>query len=141
VNDQFIAGVGPQVAEGTFAMEPVPDDSSTAYARLSARLKRDHLDIYTCHGYDEANLAILSMAAAGQASGDAIHDYIRRIGDPAGVGVDNALDGMKALKAGKTINYLGASGPCKFSPIGDVVGGKFRFTVVKNGALIPDRII
>jgi branched-chain amino acid transport system substrate-binding protein len=141
INEQFVAGVGNKVAEGMFAMEPVGDANSTAYARLAGKLKRDHLDIYACQGYDEVNLAVLSMAAARQASGTAVKDYVRRIGDPNGVKVDNALDGMKALAAGKAINYLGASGPCKFTPIGDVVAGTFRFTVVKDGKLVPYRTL
>ena len=82
VNDQFIAGVGKEVAEGTYAMEPIPDANSTAYARLASKLKRDSLDIYTCHGYDEANLAVLAIAAAKQATGTAIRDHMRVVGDP-----------------------------------------------------------
>ncbi len=141
VNEQFVAGVGKAVAEGIFAVEPVPDAGSTAYARLAARLGRAHLDTYACQGYDEANLAVLAIAAARQASGTAIRDYVRRIGDPDGVKVDNAVDGMKALADGKTINYLGASGPCKFTPLGDVVSSNFRVTVVKDGAFVLSRAL
>jgi branched-chain amino acid transport system substrate-binding protein len=120
-------------------MESVADTGSTAYDRLKGKLKRDYLDIYTCHGYDEANLAILAIAAAKQATGTAIRDHIRVIGNPDGVRVDNALDGMKALAEGKSINYLGASGPCKFTAIGDAVAGNFRFSVVKDGKFVSYR--
>ena len=137
INDQFLAGAGKDVSEGVFAMDPVADAGSTAYKRLQGKLKKDYLDIYTCHGYDEANLAVLSMAAAKEASGTAIHDFVRKIGDPNGVKVDNALDGMKALAEGKTINYLGASGPCKFLPNGDAASATFRFATVKDGKLVP----
>ena len=139
VNEQFVAGVGKAVAEGMFAVEPVPDANSPAYARLQAKLGHDHLSTYACQGYDEANLAVLAIAAARQASGTAIRDYVRRIGDPAGVKVDNAVDGMKALAEGKAINYLGASGPCKFTPIGDVVSSNFQFTVIRDGKFVVYR--
>ncbi len=141
VNDQFIAGAGKDVAENTFAMESMPDAKSTAYVRLQGKLKRDYLDIYTCHGYDEVNLAVLAIAAAKLATGTAIRDHMRVIGDPGGVKVDNAVDGMKALSEGKTINYLGASGPCKFTAIGDAVAGNFRFSTVKNGKFVEFRTL
>ena len=139
LNDQFIAGAGKESSEGIYAMEPVGDAKSTAYARLQSKLKKDYLDIYTCHGYDEANLAILAIAAAKQASGTAIRDNVRKVGDPAGTVVDNAVDGIKALAAGKSINYLGAGGPCKFQPNGDVQSATFRFAVVKDGKLVAYR--
>ena len=41
---------------------------------------------------------------------------------------------MAALKAGKTIKYSGASGPCVFTPIGDIIDCKFRFNQVTDGA-------
>lgn len=141
VNDQFVAGAGKDVAEGVYAMESIPDAGSTAYARLQSKLKRDYLDIYTCHGYDEANLAILAIAAAKEATGTAIRDHMRAIGNPDGVKVDNAIDGLKALADGKAINYQGASGPCKFTPIGDIIAGKFRFSVIKDGKFVDYRTI
>jgi branched-chain amino acid transport system substrate-binding protein len=139
VNDPFVAAVGKDVAEGIYAVEPVGDSKAGAYARLAHALKQDNLPIYTCHGYDEANLSVLSIAAAKQASGTAIRDFLRRIGDPAGETVDNAPDGLKALAAGKSINYLGASGPCKFLPNGDVATATFRYTVVHDGKIVTYR--
>ena len=80
------------------------------------------------------------MAAANTASGTAIRDTVRRIGDPAGVKVDNAPDGLKALAAGKPINYLGASSSCKFAPNGDVLETHFRINVVHGGRIETLRI-
>ncbi len=130
---QFVDGAGKQVAEGTFSIEPIPDAASTAYARLAKGLGKPTPDIYACHGYDEVNLAALAMAAGGEASGTAIKDNLRRIGNVDGVKVDNAPDGLKALKEGKAINYLGASGVCKFAPNGDVASAQFKVNVVKDG--------
>jgi branched-chain amino acid transport system substrate-binding protein len=141
VNEQFVAGAGKEVAENIFAMESVPDAKSTAYAHLQSKLKRDSVDIYTCHGYDEVNLAVLAIAAAKMATGTAIRDHMRVVGDPNGVQVDNAVDGIKALSEGKTVNYLGASGPCKFTSIGDVITGHFRFSTVKNGKFVDYRTL
>jgi branched-chain amino acid transport system substrate-binding protein len=140
VTPQFIEGVGAQVAEGIYTIEPVPDAASGAYARLQKMLGREALDIYAAQGYDEASLAILSIAQAKEASGTAIRDNIRKIGDADGLKVDNAVDGLKALADGKRINYLGASGPCKFAPNGDVITTKFRINIVRKGKIETLRV-
>jgi branched-chain amino acid transport system substrate-binding protein len=38
-----------------------------------------------------------------------------------------------ALAAGKEINYEGASGPCDFTDIGDIIDCKFRYQQVVGG--------
>lgn len=131
----FVEAVGKDVANGMFGIEPMPAVGSKAYDKLKAALKKPEIDIYTCHGYDEVNLALLSVAAAKEASGTAIKDWVRKIGDPQGEKVDNVVDGLKALAAGKSINYLGASGPCKFAPNGDVLSANFRVTKVVDGKI------
>lgn len=136
VTPQFVVGAGNEAAEGIYTMEPIPAASSSAYGRLKGMLKRDALDIYVCQAYDHANLAILSMAKARAASGTAIRDNIRKISDGPGIKVDNALDGLKALAEGKEINYEGASGPCRFSDVGNIMDVEFRFNQVKNGKIL-----
>jgi len=116
----------------------VPDAGSSAFDRLRRLVRRDELDTYVCQAYDHANLAILSIAKAGMASGTAIRDNIRRVSsnNAAGTRVDNAIDGLKALAEGKEIAYAGASGPCKFSDIGNIVEVTFRFNQVKGGRIV-----
>jgi branched-chain amino acid transport system substrate-binding protein len=140
VTPGFVEAVGRDLAEGICSIEPISDVGSTAYNRLQKLLGRETLNIYTCQGYDEANLAILSIAAAKEASGVAIHDNVRRIGDANGVKVDNAQDGLKALAAGKAINYLGASSSCKFAANGDVLETHFKINVVRGGKIETLRI-
>ena len=45
----------------------------------------------------------------------------------------SAVDGLKALAAGGEINYEGASGPCDFNEIGDILDCKFRYQTVEKG--------
>jgi len=133
----FIDGAGKEAAEGMYACaEPSPAGGSSAYAKLKALVKKDALDTYICQAYDHANLAILAMAKGKEATGTGIRDNIRKIANnDAGVKVDNALDGLKALGEGKEIKYSGASGPCKFSDIGNIIEVAFRTTQVKDGKL------
>jgi branched-chain amino acid transport system substrate-binding protein len=134
----FIDGAGKEAAEGMYACaEPSPAGGSSAYAKLKALVKKDALDTYICQAYDHANLAILAMAKGRDPTGTGIKDNIRKIANnDAGVKVDNALDGLKAISEGKEIKYSGASGPCKFSDIGNIIEVAFRTTQVKDGKLV-----
>lgn len=141
ITPQFIEGAGKEAAENIYSVEPVPAAGSSAFDRLKKLLKRNELDTYICQAYDHANLAILAMAKAGAASGTAIRDNIRKISNnDAGVKVDNAIDGIKALKDGKEIKYTGASGPCKFSDIGNILEVTFRLNQIKDGKIAEVKI-
>ncbi len=133
----FIDGAGKEAAEGMYGCaEPAPAGGSGAYAKLKALVKKDTLDTYICQAYDHVNLAILAMAKGKDASGTGIKDNIRKIANnDSAMQVDNALDGLKAMADGKEIKYAGASGPCKFSDIGNIIEVAFRTTQVKDGKL------
>ena len=137
VTPQFIDGAGKDAAENIYSVEPIPSGGSSAYARLKALVKKDVLDTYICQAYDHANLAILAMAAGKDASGTGIKDNIRKIANnDSAMKVDNAIDGIKALAAGKDIKYAGASGPCKFSDIGNIISVEFRINRIKDGKIV-----
>ena len=93
----------------------------------------DDVDPYTTQVYDHATLMVLAARAAGQANGAAMRDAMRSISQGDGQAVDNAVDGIKLLSAGKAINYAGASGPCDFNKIGDISSATFRFDKVNKG--------
>jgi branched-chain amino acid transport system substrate-binding protein len=138
ITPAFIEGAGKDAAEGMYGVaEPSPAGGSGAYAALKTLVKRDTLDTYICQAYDHANLAILAMAKGKDASGTGIRDNIRKIANnDSAMKVDNALDGLKAIGEGKEIKYAGASGPCKFSDIGNIIEVAFRTTQVKDGKLV-----
>jgi branched-chain amino acid transport system substrate-binding protein len=138
ITPAFIDGAGKEAAEGMYGVaEPSPAGGSSAYTKLKALVKKDTLDTYICQAYDHANLAILAMAAGKDASGAGIKDNIRKIANnDSATKVDNAIDGLKLLAEGKEIKYSGASGPCKFSDIGNIIEVAFRTTQVKDGKLV-----
>lgn len=133
VNDKLLAALPKEVTEGIYTFQPSPALNSAAYDRIKTKLNLGEVDPYTAQTYDHANLAILALAKAGAASGIAIHDHVRDISQGGGEAVDNAVDGLKLLKAGKKIDYSGASGPCDFDAIGDILSAKFRFDRIKDG--------
>ena len=42
------------------------------------------------------------------------------------------MDGLRRIAAGGEVNYEGASGPCDFDPIGDILSCQFRFQKAGN---------
>jgi branched-chain amino acid transport system substrate-binding protein len=135
VDRKYVEGVPPEVAEGAYAISPSPALGSSSYKRAAAILGTDDVSTYAAQTYDHASLAILAVAKAGEASGTAIKENLRKISQGSGEQVDNAVDGLKLLAAGKEINYTGASGPCDFNEIGDILDCQFKYEQVEKGKL------
>jgi ABC-type branched-subunit amino acid transport system substrate-binding protein len=125
----------PEVSEGVMTGQPSADVDSTAYTKACERLAAKEIDGYEAQATDWASLAVLTMAKAKDISGVALKDNIRKVSQGSGEKVYTAVDGLKALAAGKEINYEGASGPCDFTDIGDILGCRFRYMQVKKGKL------
>jgi branched-chain amino acid transport system substrate-binding protein len=131
-NQKLLDSLPADVVEGLIGFSPSPDVDSPAYARVKQILGAEP-DPYSAQTHDHISLAILAIAKAGAATGPAIHDNVRAIGNESGTKISSALEGLKLLAAGHEVNYEGASGPCKFTPIGDISGCKFRFDVAEKG--------
>ncbi len=129
---KVIASLPKPVTDGLLSYAPSPDPGSPGYKRVKEILGVEP-DPYSCQVYDHVSLAALAMAQGKAATSQAIHDNVRAVGDEKGMPVTDAVAGLKAIAAGHAINYSGASGPCKFDAIGDILGCKFRFDLVKDG--------
>ncbi|MGM0591547.1 MAG: twin-arginine translocation signal domain-containing protein, partial [Halobacteriota archaeon] len=77
--------------------------------------------IFTSQTYDSAAILILANAAAGDNSGPAIQEQMRRIANPGGdeYGPQNFVDAVEAAANGDDINYQGASSSTNFNELGD----------------------
>ncbi|HEY0419436.1 MAG TPA: ABC transporter substrate-binding protein, partial [Acetobacteraceae bacterium] len=131
-NAKLLESLPAEVVEGLTSFAPSPDVDSPAFKRVQAIVGPDP-DPYSCQVHDHISLVALAIAQAGAASGPAIHDTVRAVGDPAGETVHSAVDGLKLIAAGRKVNYEGASGPCKFTPSGDITDCKFRFDIAEKG--------
>jgi ABC-type branched-subunit amino acid transport system substrate-binding protein len=125
----------PEVSEGVMTGQPSADVESTAYKSACERLGAKEIDGYEAQANDWASLACLAIAKANEATGVALKDTIRKISQGGGDKVYTAVEGLKAIAAGKEVNYEGASGPCDFNEIGDILGCRFRYTKVAKGKL------
>src|SRR5690242_14049158 len=122
-----------EVTEGVITVQPSSDISSPAYELAKKRLGVAEPDSYETQATDWASLVTLAIAKANAATGTAIHDTVRKISQGNGTKVYSAVEGLKLLAQGKDINYEGASGPCDFTDIGDIIDCKFRYNKVENG--------
>ena len=133
VNAKLLAALPHEVTDGTYTVAPSPSVGSDAYKRLARHLGTDDIDPYSCQTNDHVSLVILAIAKAREATGTAIRDNIRKISQGGGAKVDSAVDGLKLLAQGKDINYEGASGPCDFTEIGDILDTRFRYEQAEKG--------
>jgi branched-chain amino acid transport system substrate-binding protein len=134
VNAKVLGALPAEVTDGTYTSTPSPAVDSAGYKRLAKALGSDELDPYSCQCHDHISLVALAIAhAKGEATGTAIRDHVRKISQGAGAKVDSAVEGLKLLGQGKAINFEGASGPCDFTDIGDILDCKIRFDQAQAG--------
>ena len=123
-----------EVSAKLFTGQPSADIDGQAFKLASQRLGLEP-DSYEAQATDWASLVILTVAKAKEATGTALKDNVRKISQGGGQKVYSAVEGLKALAEGKEINYEGASGPCDFTDIGDILGCRFRYMEVVDGKL------
>jgi branched-chain amino acid transport system substrate-binding protein len=133
VTSKVLESLPGDVTEGVYTVQPSADVDSPAFALAAKRLGAADPDSYETQATDWISLVCLTIAKAGEASGTALRDNVRRIAQGSGTKVYSAVDGLTALAAGREINYEGASGPCDFTDIGDIIDCKFRYQQVVGG--------
>lgn len=72
--------------------------------------------------YDSVIVACLAMTAANSTDPTVWNNYVSKVAEGNGTVVTNYKDGVTALKAGKTINYNGASGSDDYNQYHNVAG-------------------
>ena len=135
VNHALVDAMPAEAVEGIYTLAPSPAEGSTAHQKLVSLIGVDSPDTYTCQIFDQVNLILMAIEAAKDTTGTAIKDAVRTVAQGGGTAVDNAVDGLAAIKAGEKVDYDGASGPCDFTDAGDIVDCQFRYEQVKNGKI------
>lgn len=140
VNKQLVEALPADVSEGILTLSPSAAEGSNGYRHVARLLGIESPDTYSCQVFDHLNLIVLAMAAARGDTGATIKANVRTISQGGGERVDHAVDGLRLVAAGKKVDYDGASGPCDFSDIGDIVDAKFRYEEIKAGKIVLLRI-
>ncbi len=93
------------------------------------------LTAYLQHSWDAAALLMLAAQAAKTNTGEGIQSQLREVAGGSGQEVSDVCEGLTLLKAGKKINYQGASGNVDIDAQGDVVGSYDIWQVQPDGSL------
>ncbi len=93
------------------------------------------LTAYLQHSWDAAALIMLAAQSAKTNTGAGIASNIREIAGGSGQEVSDLCEAITLLKAGKKINYQGASGNVDLDAQGDVVGTYDIWQVQPDGTL------
>ena len=136
VTTKVLESLPKEVTEGVITVQPSSDVTSPAYELARKRLGVAEPDSYETQATDWASLVSLAIAKAKVATGTGIRDNMRSICQGNGKKVYSAVEGLKLLAQGTEINYEGASGPCDFTEIGDIVDCKFRYNKVADGKFV-----
>jgi branched-chain amino acid transport system substrate-binding protein len=136
VTSKVLESLPKEVTEGVITVQPSSDVTSPAYELARKRLGVAEPDSYETQATDWASLVSLAIAKAKVATGTGIHDSVRKICQGNGTKVYSAVEGLKLLAQGTDINYEGASGPCDFTEIGDIIDCKFRYNKVADGKFV-----
>jgi neutral amino acid transport system substrate-binding protein len=108
------------------ALGTVPGAKGNAYKDFETAWKTTNKPFtpYLAQSWDAAMLMMLAAQSAKSNTGEAIQSKIREVSGGAGDGeaVSDVCKGLELLKAGKKINYQGASGAVDVDEYGDVLG-------------------
>jgi branched-chain amino acid transport system substrate-binding protein len=141
LTQKLIDSLPAEVTEGTYIVQPSADVNSPAYDLVKKRLGLEAPDSYECAATDWASLVVLAMAKAREATGTGMRDNVRKISQGSGTKVYSAVEGLKLLTQGKEINYEGASGPCEFNEIGDILDCRFRYSRISKQKITLLKVI
>ena len=134
LTDKSVQQLPKEVTQGAITVQPSADLDSPAYAAAIKRTGVAAPDGYEAQATDWISIVCLTIALAGEATGTALRDNVRKITNSDGQKAYTAAEGLPLIKAGKDVKYSGASGPCTFTDIGDITDCKFRYNRVEDGA-------
>ena len=137
----YLAAVGPKHLTrlvGYDSAQPRTDSVATFNTMFEARFDGppDGPGLHSM--FDAVTVVLLAMEAADEIDGTTVRDNIRKVtaadGEPVHPGPEGVRKAKELLAAGKSIRYVGATGPLQFDENGDVQAPKltWRFEGGRN---------
>jgi neutral amino acid transport system substrate-binding protein len=140
-SDAFAGQVGKTkdgkfIIEGTVGTVPGADGKALeAFTKLWQAEKKTSPPAFVPQTWDAAALLALAAESAKANTGEGIASKIREVANAPGEEVTDVCKGLELLKAGKDINYQGASGNVDIDEAGDVIGVYDIWQVQSDGKL------
>lgn len=147
-SDEFAKQVGKTkdgkfIIEGSIGTAPRTEGKALkALNQLWISKKKALPSVYVPQTWDAGALLLLSAQAAQVNMGEAISRKIREVSVGPGEEVTDVCEGLRLLKAGKKINYEGASGNVDLDENGDVSGTYEVWRVGNDGKIkVTDKVL
>ena len=140
-SEDFVKKVGKDEAGNSIiagALGTVPGangKSLEAFTKTWKEKSGKDVTAFVPHTYDAAVLMMLAAEAAKANTGEGIQSKIREVAAGPGQEVTDPCEALTLVKAGKPVNYQGASGNVDIDANGDVVGSYDVWTVKPDGTL------
>ena len=132
---KFVQAVGPQVAEGIRHFQPMPDVAAPGYKRFLQLMgaPADRVFLFPPNTHDQIAITALAMEKAKSPMAADWSKQIIAVGNGPGEAVDDVVEALKLVRAGKNINFQGAGSTCDFTPGGDQLGRGMGQWIIKGG--------
>lgn len=123
------------IIEGAIGTVPGSSGKGLEYFNTKWQTTGKPLSAYLQHSWDAAALIMLAAQSAKANTGEGIASKIREVSGGPGEEVSDLCQAITLLKAGKKINYQGASGNVDIDAQGDVIGTYDIWQVQPDGKL------
>lgn len=144
-NEGLIKALGKEVLEGVLSVHHVPKEKHPAFQHLASEFRRKtgkEADMYASQAYDMVITLALAVEAAGpNATTLDVNRKIREVTTPPGQKVTSFAEGRDALRAGKKIDYDGASSDVNFGERGDAIPDFGVFEIVNGNLELRETIL
>ncbi len=122
--NEVVSGIGADIMAGQFGQAGADDVNSPSYKRYQelwkAKTGSDTVAPYSSPLYDAFILEALAIEIGGQATGEVINANMKKV-TTGEVQCLSFAECVKAIREGKTIQYMGVSGPLQFNQFNNVV--------------------
>ncbi|MBS0294083.1 MAG: ABC transporter substrate-binding protein [Proteobacteria bacterium] len=147
-SQDFVNDVGVQYMKNVHGTAPGSDKTpSLASFQTEYQAKFGSLptQAFVTNAYDATVLIGLAMQQGKSNQADAIRDGLRKVTDPQGekiyAGVAELKKAAGLLAQGKTIQYIGATGPLQFDKYGDIDAPMQVWGVDAQGKVVPTGMV
>ncbi len=116
---------------------PVPSLENPAYKDylklVGLKLTGQAQHPFGSAGHDQMSVLLLAVESAGTDDVSVVKKHIHKVANAPGVSVSNLFDGLKAPRAGKDINFTGASSDIDYKPAsGELVNRDFMLWEIEG---------
>lgn len=132
---KFVQAVGQRVAEGIRHFQPMPNASSPSYKKFVKLMGApdDKVFLFAPDAHDQIAVAALAMEKARSPMGVDWSKQIISVSNGPGENVDDVVDALALIRAGKPVNFNGGGSVCDFAPNGDQLQRGMGHWITKAG--------